>query len=101
MHTGIDYLINRQNASSRTFTVTFQSKQGNSTENVIVLAADDILEGTETFRLRIVAARFIGQAASIFRAQDGLNNTVAEVTIEDNDYKFMNTPCIIYTMEDL
>ena len=86
--TGIDYLVNRENALSRTFTVTFQSKQANSTENEIVVADDSIVEGTETFRLRIVAARFIGQAAAIFRAQDGLTNTVAEVTIEDDDCKF-------------
>ncbi len=100
MHTGIDYLVNSQNPSSRTFTVTFQSKEANSTENVIVLVDDDIVEGTEAFRLQIVAARFIGQAATIFRAQDGLNNTgnVADVTIEDDDCKFIiiiNTPCIV------
>ena len=95
MHTGTDYIVNSQNPSSRTFTVTFQSKQANSTENVIQLAADDIVEGTEVFHLRIVAARFIGQAANIFRAQDGLTNTVADVIIEDDDCKFMNTPSII------
>ena len=95
MHTGTDYFVNSQNPSSRTFTVTFQSKQANSTENVIQLAADDIVEGTEVFHLRIVAARFIGQAAAIFRAQDGLNNTVADVIVEDDDCKFMNTPSII------
>ena len=88
MHTGSDYFVNRQNPSSRTFTVTFQSKQANSTENVILVADDGILEGTEAFRLRIVAARFIGEAAAIFRAPPGLNNTVAEVTIEDDDCKF-------------
>ena len=95
MHTGIDYLVNRQNPSSRTFTVTFQSKQTNSTEHVIDIADDDIFEGTEAFRLRIVAARFIGQAATILRAQDGLNNTVADVTIEDDDCKFINAPSVI------
>ena len=95
MHTGIDYLVNSQNPSSRTFTVTFLPKQANSTENEIVLADDEIVEGTEFFRLRIVATRFIWEAAVIFRAQDGLNNTVANVTIEDNDCKFINTPCII------
>ena len=95
MHAGIDYLVNIQNPSSRTFTVTFLSKQANSTENAIVVADDNIVEGTEAFRLRIVAARFIGQAASIFRAQDGLTNTVADVTIDDDDCKFVNTPCII------
>ena len=95
MHTGSDYLVNIQNPSSRTFTVTFQSKQANSTGNGILLADDSILEGTETFLLRIVAARFMGQAATFFRAQDGLTNTVAEVIIEDDDCKFMNTTCII------
>ena len=95
MHTGIDYLVNLQNPLPRTFTVTFQSKQANSTENDIVFADDAIVEGMETFRLRIVAARFIGEAATIFRAQDGLNNTFADVIIEDNDCKFINTPCII------
>ena len=95
MHTGTDYLVNIQNPSSRTFTVAFQSKQANSTEHVILLGDDNIVEGSETFRLRIVAARFIGQAANIFRAQDGLNNTVADVIIEDDDCKFMNTPWII------
>ena len=95
MQTGMDYLVNRQNPSSRTFTVTFLPKQANSTENEIVLAADDIVEGTEVFRLRIVAVRFIGEAATIFRAQDGLNNTVADVIIEDNDCKFTNATSII------
>ena len=97
IYTGSDYIVNshRQNILSRTFTVNFQSKQTNSTENAILLADDDIVEGTEAFQLRIVAARFIGQAATIFKLQDGLTNTVADVTIEDNDCKFMNTPCII------
>ena len=93
MHTGIDYFVNLQNPLSRTFTVTFQSKQANSTENDIVFADDAIVEGIETFRLRIVAAWFIGEAATIFRAQ--LNNTFADVMIEDDDCKFINTPCII------
>ena len=94
-HTEFDYLVNRQNRLSRIFTVTFQSKQANSTENDIVFADDAIVEGIETFRLRIVAARFIGQAETIFRAQDGLNKTIANVAIEDDDCKFMNTPRII------
>ena len=95
MHTGSDYLVNIQNPSSRTFTVTFQSKQANSSESVIVVADDSMFEGTEAFRLRIVAARFFGQAAAIFRVTAGLTNTVADVIIEDDDCKFMNTPCII------
>ena len=92
MHTGSDYLVNSQNPSSRTFTVTFQSKQANSTENGILLADDSIVEGTEAFHLRIVAARFIGQAAAIFRAQDGLTNAVADVNIEDDECKFIKHP---------
>ena len=94
--TGIDYIVNSQNPSSRNFTVTFQSKQANSSENVIVVADDSIVEGTEAFRLRIVAARFFGQAAAFFRAQDGLTNTVADVTIEDDDCKFVKTPLYLF-----
>ena len=95
MHTESDYIVNIQNSQSRTFTVSFLSKQANSSENVIQLADDNLFERTEAFRLRIVAARFFGQAAAIFRAQGGLSNTIAEVTIEDDDCKFMNTPCSI------
>ena len=62
---------------------------------MIVLADDLIIEGTEAFRLRIVAARFFGEAATIFRAPAGLTNTVAEVFIADDDCKFMNTTCVI------
>ena len=91
VHTGIDYLVNIQNPPSRNFTVTFQPNQANSSANVIELAADDIFEGTEYFRLRIVAARFFGQAANYFRAQDGRNNIHADVIIEDNYCKFINT----------
>ena len=94
--TGIDYLVNRQNPSSRNFTVTFQSKQANSTEHVILLADDSTVERTEAFRLRIVAARFFGQAAAFFRAQDGLTNTFADVTIEDDDCKFVKTPLYLF-----
>ena len=96
MHTGSDYLVNIQKPSSRNFTVTFQSKQANSTEHVILLADDSIVERTEAFRLRIVAARFFGQAAAFFRPQDGLNNTVADVTIEDDDCKFVKTPLYLF-----
>ena len=95
MHTGRDYLVNIQNPLSKNFTVTFQSKQANSSEKVILVASDGIVEGTEVFRLRIVAARFFGQAAAIFTAPPALNNTVANVIIEDDDCKFMNTPSII------
>ena len=95
IHTGSDYIVNIQNPSSRTFTVTFQFMQANSTDNEIQFAIDDIVEGTEAFHLRIDAVRFIGQAERIFVALPGLCNTVADVTIEDDDCKFMNTPCII------
>ena len=86
-NSGIDYLVNPWNSSSRTFTVVLQSKQANSSEHVIQIADDVILEGSESFRLRIVAARFSGQAAYLFRAQDGLNNTFADVNIADDDSK--------------
>ena len=95
MHTGSDYVVKNQNPSSRTFTDTFQSKQANSTVNAIQLADDSIVEGTEAFCLRIVAAQFFGQAAVIFRAEDGLTNTVAGVTIEDDDCEITNTTSII------
>lgn len=85
VHTGSDYVVNIQNPLSRVFTVVFQSKQENSTEHVIFLAEDNILEGSEFFRLQIVAARFIGQAAVLFRAVDVLNNTFADVHIADDD----------------
>ena len=91
MHAGIDYLVNFQNTSSRTFTVVFQSKQASSSEHVIQIVDDKILEGTEYFRLRIVAARFIGQAADLFRAQDGLANISADAIILDNDSKFRSS----------
>ena len=95
MRAGIDYLVNIQNTSSRTFTVVFQSKQANSSEHVIQIADDVILEGSESFRLRIAAARFSGQAAALFRAQDGLANTFADVNIADDDGKFRNSACTI------
>ena len=86
-HTGIDYVVNLQNTSSRIFSVTFQPKQVNSTEHVIYLADDDIYEGTEYFRFRIHDIRFIGEAASIFTAQI-VETTFAEVSIQDNDGEF-------------
>ena len=95
MHAGIDYLVNTQNSSSRIFTVVFQSKQANSSENVIQIADDVILEGSESFHLRIVAARFSGQAAALFKPQDGLSNTFADVNIADDDGKFRNSACTI------
>ena len=95
IHTGMDYIVNNQSSSSRIFTVVFQSKQANSSEHVIQIANDVSLEGSESFRLRIVAARFSGQAAVLFRAQDGLNNTFADVNIADDDSKFRNSVCTI------
>ena len=62
---------------------------------MILLSDDAILEGSESFRLRIVAARFNGQAAALFRAQDGLANTFADVNIADDDGKFRNSACTI------
>ena len=92
IHAGIDYLVNIQNTSSSIFTVVFQSKQANSSEHVIQIADDVILEGSESFRLRIVAARFTGQAAALFRPQDGLSNTFADVNIADDESKFRKAP---------
>ena len=85
VHTVNDYVVNIQNLSSRVFTVVFQSKQANSTEHVIFLVEDTLFEGSEFFRLQIVAARFIGQAAFLFRAVDILNNTFVDVHIVDDD----------------
>ena len=85
--TGNDYIVKLQNPLSRIFTVAFQSRQAHSAEHQIILSNDSIFEGRETFRLRIVEARFLGQAATVFRAQDRLNETTADVIIEDNDCK--------------
>jgi len=85
--TGSDYIVNLQSPLSRIFTVAFQSRQANSTEHPIILFDDVAFEGHETFRLRIVEARFLGQAATVFRAQDRLNETTADVIIDDNDCK--------------
>ena len=63
---------------------------------MIPISEDDILEGDETFRLRIVAARFMEQAAAIFRAQDELTNTFADVIIEDDDCEFSISLYCIY-----
>ena len=92
-HAGTDYLVHISNPSSRTFTVAFQSKQANSTEHVIQLADDNIFEGRESFRLRIVDVQFSEQAAALFRVQDGLTNTSAEVIIADDDCEFKMSAC--------
>ena len=94
-HAGTDYIINLQNISSRTFTVTFQSKQANSTEHQILISDDRTVEGTEEFLLRIDSVRFTDQAAIIFRPSNGLNNIVADVIIADDDCEFMNLACSI------
>ena len=70
------------------FTVVFQRNQTNSYEHNIVLSEDHIYEGSEYFRLRIVAVRFKGDAADLFRVEDGLYSTSVDVLIEDNDCKF-------------
>ena len=96
MHAGNDYLVNTQNLSSRIFTVVFQSKQASSSEHVIEIANDQIFEGREDFRLRIVAVRFNGQAAALFRAQNGMTSTFVDVNIQDDDSKFKKTTCIYH-----
>ena len=88
LHTGIDYIVNLQNPSSRTFTITFQPKQLNLTEHVISISDDDIFEDKEHFRLRIHALRFIGGAANRFRVQPGVIGSFAEVSVKDNDGEF-------------
>ena len=88
IYTGNDYIFDNQNPSSRIFTVTFQPKQANSTEHTIFVSDDESFEGPESFRLQILDARFIGEAPTFFRAQEGLNNTFATVNIEDNDCEF-------------
>ena len=88
LHSGSDYVVNLQNPSSRTFTVTFHPKQLNATEHVISIADDDIFEDKENFRLRIHALRFIGEAGKRFRAQPGITSSFAEVAIKDDDGEF-------------
>ena len=88
LHTGIDYIVNIQDPSSRTFTVTFQPQQLNSTEHVIQISDDAIFENMEHFRLRIHALRFIGVAANRFRVQPGVISSFAEIAIKDNDGEF-------------
>ena len=85
---GTDYNVNTGDPSSRKFTVIFISRQANSTENIILIADDEIFEGRECFRLRICVIRFIGQAAQFFRAQHGVNNTFIDICIEDDDSKY-------------
>ena len=88
IYTGRDYVLNLQNPLSTIFTVAFQPRQANSTEHSIFLSEDNTFEGPESFRLKIFDARFIGEAADIFRVQEGLTNTIAVVNIEDSDCEF-------------
>ena len=83
-----DYYVNAEDILSTKFTVTFISRQANSTENVIQISDDISFEGRECFSLRICAVRFIGQAAQFFRAQDGVNKTFIDICIEDDDSKY-------------
>ncbi len=59
------------------------------------LSEDNIFEGTESFGLRIVEARFSGQAAEIYKADDTLNNALATVHIANDDCECM-TSCRLY-----
>lgn len=88
IHAGTDYVVNTQNTSSRIFTVIFQPKQSNSTEHVIQIAEDVIIEDSEYFRLHIQAVRFMKGAATLFRAHSSANSFFSEVHIADYDGKF-------------
>ena len=79
--------MNFPNVSTRIFTVTFTARKNRSTENVIQTAFDHIMEGTEYFRLRINAIRFIGQSGGVFRAADAVKNNFADVILTDDDCK--------------
>ena len=67
--------------------MTFQSQQADSSEYEIQIADDQILEGREYFRLRIIAVRIFGSLQEIFSVQDGVDRTSVEVGIEDDDSK--------------
>ena len=88
--TGSDYIVTLQDFTSRNFTVTFLSKQANSTEYVIHIADDQIFERREYFRLRISAIRPTGQAAQFYVPQAGFENTFVDINIEDDDSKSHN-----------
>ena len=92
-HPGTDYIVNFQDFTSKNFTVTFLSKQANSTEYVIIIADDLWFEGREYFRLRIHAVRPIGQAAQFFVPPAGVNSTFVDISIVDNDSKSHNSFC--------
>ena len=84
---GSDYIVSLQDFAARDFTVTFLSKQANSTEHVIFIADDQIFEGREYFRLRLSAVNPIGQAAQFFIPQADVTNTYVDVVIADDDSK--------------
>ena len=88
---GLDYIVNLQDFASRNFTVTFLSKQANSTEHVIHIADDRIFERRECFRCRLSAIRPIGQAADFYVPQTGFENTFVDTCIEDDDSKPHNS----------
>ena len=89
---GSDYVVDLQAILSRDFTVTFLSKQANSTEHVIYIADDQIFEGREWFRLRISAVRPTGQAEQLFMPQAGVNNVFVDISIVDDDSKSATHP---------
>ena len=91
---GSDYLVSLQDYTSRNFTVTFLSRQANSTEHVIYIADDRIFEEREYFRLRLSAVRPIGQAAQFFVPQPGVNNIFVDISIEDDDSKSSSSSLI-------
>ena len=75
--------------------MVFQSRHSNSSEHVIKITDDSILEDREYFRLRISAVRFIGQPTMLFRAQDRVTSTFVDVSIEDNDCKSGSATCLL------
>ena len=79
--------MNLTNTSTRISTVTFTARKNRSTEFVIITAYDTIMEGTEYFRLRINAIRFIGQSGGVFEAADAVKNNFADVILTDDDCK--------------
>ena len=92
---GTDYVISLQDFNSTNCTVTFLSKQANSTECVINIAVDMIFERREYFRLRVNAVRTIGQAADFYVPQSGFENTFVDINIEDNDSKSSSSSKVV------
>ena len=86
-HVGTDYIVDTEDPQSMTFVVVFVSNRAQSTEHVILIADDAIFEGTEFFRCQIVKLDFTEGAQQLFRPQDRINSTFADVRIEDNDSK--------------